>query len=237
MASKSHPNVSEPGLTSTELEDPKENQNNNTETSVAYSENRGAHESTKSSLCSDHSEESMDRSSTTTTTSAITKPHKSNDPRWEAIQLVRARYGPLGLAHFRLLKQVGSGDIGSVYLAELTNTGIGTVTSICRFAMKVMDKVALAQRKKLVRAQTEREVLQCLDHPFLPTLYGHFETEKFACLVMEFCPGGDLHMLRQRQPGRCFAEYAARLYNFCSGSVSVIHRSLKIPFFVLNCSN
>ncbi|KAK9266183.1 hypothetical protein L1049_012405 [Liquidambar formosana] len=54
--------------------------------------------------------------------------------------------------------------------------------------------------------------LQFLDHPFLPTLYSHFETEKFSCLVMEFCPGGDLHALRQRQPGKYFSEHAARFY-------------------------
>ncbi|KAJ4755135.1 Protein kinase superfamily protein [Rhynchospora pubera] len=206
MTSKPDLQTSEPGPTSTELKDPKKNKNIETETNLTHNDNCGAHESRKSSICSDFSEESMD--STSTTTSNMTKPHKSNDPRWEAIQLVRAREGPLGLAHFRLLRQVGSGDIGSVYLAELTSGG----TAICRFAMKVMDKVALAQRKKLIRAQTEREILQCLDHPFLPTLYAHFETDKFTCLVMEFCPGGDLHMLRQRQPGRCFPEYAARFY-------------------------
>ncbi|KAK9108206.1 hypothetical protein Syun_024217 [Stephania yunnanensis] len=78
--------------------------------------------------------------------------------------------------------------------------------------MKVMDKVALSSRKKLPRAQTEREILQSLDHPFLPTLYSHFETDSFSCLVMEFCPGGDLHALRQRQPGKHFPEHAARFY-------------------------
>jgi len=44
----------------------------------------------------------------------------------------------------------------------------------------------------------------------LPTLYTHFETDKFSCLVMEFCPGGDLHTLRQRQPGKYFSEQAAK---------------------------
>ncbi|KAG9147599.1 hypothetical protein Leryth_007387 [Lithospermum erythrorhizon] len=77
--------------------------------------------------------------------------------------------------------------------------------------MKVMDKISLA-RKKLLRAQTEREILQSLDHPFLPTLYSHFETDKFSCLVMEFCPGGDLHTLRQRQPGKHFVEQAVKFY-------------------------
>ena len=134
--------------------------------------------------------------------SGVNKPHKANDSRWVAIRAVRARDGAIGLSHFRLLKRLGCGDIGSVYLAELSATS--------HFAMKVMDKVALEARKKLLRAQTEREILQCLDHPFLPTLYTHFETEKFSCLVMEYCPGGDLHALRQRQPGKYFPEQAAR---------------------------
>ncbi|KAJ0970692.1 hypothetical protein J5N97_018651 [Dioscorea zingiberensis] len=138
-------------------------------------------------------------------TGSANKPHKGNDPRWKAILAVRARDGLLGMSHFRLLKRLGCGDIGSVYLSELSGTR-------CYFAMKVMDKASLASRKKLMRAQTEREILQLLDHPFLPTLYTHFETDRFSCLVMEFCPGGDLHTLRQRQPGKHFSEYAARFY-------------------------
>lgn len=131
------------------------------------------------------------------------KPHKGNDVRWEAVQCVQARDGELGLGHFRLLKKLGFGDIGSVYLAELRSRG-------SLFAMKVMDKGMLASRKKVVRAQTERDILGLLDHPFLPTLYSHFETDKFSCLLMEFCSGGDLHLLRQRQPGKHFSEQAAR---------------------------
>lgn len=146
-----------------------------------------------------------DESTCSSLSSSVNKPHKAQDLRWEAIQVVRARDGVLGLNHFRLLKRLGCGDIGSVYLSELTGTK-------CYFAMKVMDKASLASRKKLLRAQTEREILQSLDHPFLPTLYSHFETEKFSCLVMEFCPGGDLHTLRQRQAGKYFTEQAVKFY-------------------------
>ncbi|KAL3833060.1 hypothetical protein ACJIZ3_007796 [Penstemon smallii] len=163
-------------------------------------------ESTKSSLsrASDSSGLSDD-SNWSNTTGSANKPHKGNDPRWKAILAVRARDGILGMSHFKLLKRLGCGDIGSVYLSELSSTR-------CFFAMKVMDKASLASRKKLTRAQTEREILQLLDHPFLPTLYTHFETDRFSCLLMEYCPGGDLHNLRQRQPGKHFSEYAARFY-------------------------
>ncbi|XP_077216144.1 serine/threonine-protein kinase D6PK-like [Tasmannia lanceolata] len=163
-------------------------------------------ESGKSSMCrGSTSSDISDESTCSSISTSVSKPHKANDSRWEAIQAVRTRDGSLGLTHFRLLKRLGCGDIGSVYLSELSGTK-------SYFAMKVMDKGSLASRKKLLRAQTEREILQSLDHPFLPTLYTHFETDKFSCLVMEFCPGGDLHTLRQRQQGKHFTEQAVKFY-------------------------
>uniref|UniRef100_A0A0D6R6A3 non-specific serine/threonine protein kinase n=1 Tax=Araucaria cunninghamii TaxID=56994 RepID=A0A0D6R6A3_ARACU len=177
-----------------------------TSESAKVSEKGELIESAKSSVCrASNSSGVSDESTCSSLSSSANKPHKSNDPRWEAIRAVRVRDGILGLSHFRLLKRLGCGDIGSVYLSELSGTR-------CCFAMKVMDKGSLASRKKLLRAQTEREILQSLDHPFLPTLYTHFETDKFSCLVMEYCPGGDLHTLRQRQPGKHFSEQAVRFY-------------------------
>lgn len=131
------------------------------------------------------------------------RPHMSKDLRWEAIRHVQKQHGSVGLRHFKLLKKLGSGDIGTVYLSELTSTN-------CLFALKIMDNEFLGNRKKLHRAQTEREILQILDHPFLPTLFAHFTTDRFTCLVMEHCPGGDLHVLRQKQPNKSFSEQAAR---------------------------
>lgn len=140
------------------------------------------------------------------TPGVVIKPHTGGDARWDAVNMV-SKGGSLNLSHFRLLKRLGYGDIGSVYLVELR----GTETF---FAMKVMDKASLASRNKLLRAQTEREILGLLDHPFLPTLYSYFETDKFYCLVMEFCSGGNLHSLRQKQPNKYFTEEAARSFSF-----------------------
>ncbi|XP_074309159.1 serine/threonine-protein kinase KIPK2-like [Silene latifolia] len=133
------------------------------------------------------------------------RPHMSKDVRWDAIRHVKFQHGTLGLENFSLLKKLGCGDIGTVYLAEL-------IGSNCLFAIKVMDNEFLARRKKITRAQTEKEILRMLDHPFLPTLYSQFTSDNLSCLVMEYCPGGDLHVLRQRQPARCFSEQAARFY-------------------------
>ncbi|GFQ06004.1 serine/threonine-protein kinase agc1-5 [Phtheirospermum japonicum] len=145
------------------------------------------------------------RSNSLDSTSGSLKPHTGGDIRWDAISSASSKDSPLGLTNFRLLKRLGYGDIGSVYLVELRGAN-------AFFAMKVMDKGSLASRNKLLRAQTEREILGLLDHPFLPTLYSYFETDKFYCLVMEFCSGGNLHTLRQKQPNKHFTEEAARFY-------------------------
>ncbi|KAK4491869.1 hypothetical protein RD792_002648 [Penstemon davidsonii] len=145
------------------------------------------------------------RSDSLDSTVAPLRPHTGGDVRWDAITSASSKDCPLGLTNFRLLKRLGYGDIGSVYLVELRGTN-------AFFAMKVMDKGSLASRNKLLRAQTEREILGLLDHPFLPTLYSYFETDKFYCLVMEFCSGGNLHTLRQKQPNKHFSEEAARFY-------------------------
>ncbi|CAN6934369.1 hypothetical protein Bca4012_099448 [Brassica carinata] len=148
---------------------------------------------------------SMSEGSNISRFSCGNKPHMSMDVRWEAIKHVKLQYGSLGLRRFNLLKKLGCGDIGTVYLAELIGTN-------CLFAIKVMDNEFLARRKKSPRAQAERDILKMLDHPFLPTLYAQFTSDNLSCLVMEYCPGGDLHVLRQKQLGRCFPEPAARFY-------------------------
>ncbi|KAE8682439.1 Protein kinase G11A [Hibiscus syriacus] len=132
------------------------------------------------------------------------RPHMSKDLRWGAIRSIWKQHGSLSLNHFKLLKKLGCGDIGTVYLAELTNTN-------CLFALKVMNNEFLLDHKKISRAQTE-EIMQMLDHPFLPTLYAYLATEQLSFLVMEYCSGGDLHVLRQKQPGRSFSEQAVRFY-------------------------
>lgn len=162
------------------------------------------------------------RSNSLENSSAHFKPHTGGDVRWDAVNAI-SKGSSLNLSNFRLLKRLGYGDIGSVYLVELRGTK-------AYFAMKVMDKASLASRNKLLRAQTEREILGLLDHPFLPTLYSYFDTDKFYCLVMEFCSGGNLHSLRQKQPNKHFTEEAARSVTFFFPHCFVLLRKLALSF-------
>ncbi|GMJ12600.1 PINOID, ABRUPTUS [Hibiscus trionum] len=136
------------------------------------------------------------------------KPHRSSDLAYSTIRsLTLAQKKGLTFRDFRLLRNIGSGDIGTVYLCRLAN-----VDENCFYAMKVVDKEALAMKKKVQRAEMEKKILKMLDHPFLPTLYAEFEASNFSCIVMEYCSGGDLHSLRHKQPQKRFSLNSARFY-------------------------
>nr|AML78648.1 putative LOV domain-containing protein [Miconia bicolor] len=133
------------------------------------------------------------------------KPHRKDTVPWKAIQKILDSEEQLGLKHFRPVKPLGSGDTGSVHLVELCGTGQF-------FAMKAMDKNVMLNRNKVHRACAEREILDMLDHPFLPALYASFQTKTHICLITDYCPGGELFMLLDRQPSKVLKEDAVRFY-------------------------
>ncbi|KAK9093301.1 hypothetical protein Syun_028212 [Stephania yunnanensis] len=168
---------------------------------------------------------SFDTSTLATTTmspspenSTFTKPphRSSSDSAWEAIRSAAERRptGVLSFRDFKLIRQIGSGDIGTVYLCCLKeqDSNVNNTYNSHLYAMKVVDKQVLAVKKKMNRAETEKRILKMLDHPFLPTLYTDFEASHFSCVVMEFCSAGDLHSLRHKQPGKRFSISSARFY-------------------------
>ncbi|GJS96883.1 putative LOV domain-containing protein [Tanacetum coccineum] len=133
------------------------------------------------------------------------KPHRRDTSAWRAILKVIESGENLGLKHFRPVKPLGSGDTGSVHLVELCGTGEF-------FAMKAMDKGVMINRNKVHRACAEREILDVLDHPFLPALYASFQTPTHVCLITDYCPGGELFMILDRQPMKVLKEDAVRFY-------------------------
>nr|AML79583.1 putative LOV domain-containing protein [Hydrangea quercifolia] len=133
------------------------------------------------------------------------KPHRKDSSSWRAIQKILDSGEQIGLKHFKPIKPLGSGDTGSVHLVELCGTGE-------QFAMKTMDKSIMLNRNKVHRACAEREILDMLDHPFLPALYASFQTKTHVCLVTNYCPGGELFLLLDSQPMKVLKEDAVRFY-------------------------
>ncbi|XP_078180915.1 phototropin 1 [Carex rostrata] len=157
----------------------------------------------------------------------LPKPHKKSNSSWRAIEKILEKGEQISLKHFRPVKSLGAGDTGSVHLVELTETGEF-------FAMKAMDKNVMLNRNKVHRATAERQILDLLDHPFLPTLYASFQTKTHICLITDYYPGGELFMLLDRQPQKVLREDAVRFfaaevvvaleYLHCQG---IIYRDLK----------
>nr|AML78015.1 putative LOV domain-containing protein [Hypecoum procumbens] len=135
----------------------------------------------------------------------LPKPHRRDSSSWQAIQKILDSGEQIGLKHFRPVKPLGSGDTGSVHLVELCGTGEF-------FAMKTMDKGIMLNRNKVHRACAEREILDLLDHPFLPVLYASFQTKTHICLITDYCPGGELFVLLDMQPLKVLKEDAVRFY-------------------------
>ncbi|KAH8955163.1 hypothetical protein BDL97_08G120500 [Sphagnum fallax] len=129
--------------------------------------------------------------------SLLMTPHVRDDDVWKKKDLC--------VEDFKPVKAVGNGDMGTVFLVVHESTNMP-------YAMKVMKKDALVSKNTTIRAQTEKDILSSLQHPFLPSLLATFESEKHSFLVMDYCTGGDLNVLRQRQPEKIFSVSAARFY-------------------------
>nr|AML76439.1 putative LOV domain-containing protein [Cinnamomum camphora] len=157
----------------------------------------------------------------------LPRPHKKHNSSWKAIRKIIESGEQISLKHFNPIRPLGCGDTGSVHLVELKGTGE-------LFAMKAMDKSVMLNRNKVHRACIEREIISLLDHPFLLTLYTSFQTATHVCLITDFCAGGELFALLDKQPMKIFKEDAARFfaaevvvgleYLHCLG---IIYRDLK----------
>ncbi|KAH9694222.1 phototropin-2 [Citrus sinensis] len=103
------------------------------------------------------------------------------------------------------VRELPDANLVSVHLVELQGAGE-------LYAMKAMEKSVMLNRNKVHRACIEREIMSLLDHPFLPTLYASFQTSTHICLITDFCPGGELFALLDKQPMKIFREDSARFY-------------------------
>jgi len=90
-------------------------------------------------------------------------------------------------SHFELLKVLGQGSFGKVFLVrKISSKDAGTL-----YAMKVLKKATLKVRDRQ-RTKMERDILTDVNHPFIVRLHYAFQTEGKLYLILEFLRGGDL---------------------------------------------
>lgn len=108
--------------------------------------------------------------------------------------------GPDSFTHVKLL---GRGSFGEVYQVRHRRTNQ-------EFAMKILQKSKVTRGNLLRYAQTERNVLSYIRHPYIVSLHYAFQTASHLVLVLHLCTGGNLQ--RYITEHRRLQEPLARLY-------------------------
>jgi len=108
---------------------------------------------------------------------------------------------------FALLKTLGKGGYGKVILVRKKNQpDEGKL-----FAMKSLKKATIVTSKKDTdHTKAERNILETVRHPYIVQLRYAFQTDGKLYLILEYCQGGELFMLMERQGN--FLEPMAKFY-------------------------
>ena len=86
---------------------------------------------------------------------------------------------------FEILELIGGGSFGKIFKVKQKNT-----SKI--YAMKVLNKSYLIQKKLLRYAITECTILKNSDCPFILKLHYSFQTPENLYMILDYCPIGDL---------------------------------------------
>jgi len=137
----------------------------------------------------------------------------------------RLKQGNVGLDDFELLRVLGKGSFGKVFLVRLIATG-GV------YALKVLKKSEVVRRRQVEHTKAERRIMGGIDHPFVVALRFAFQTEDKLYMVTDYCKGGELffHLKKLRTfPEPMVRFFAAELVCALSHlhSLDIVYRDLK----------
>ena len=107
------------------------------------------------------------------------------------------------LEDFKILKILGKGSFGKVYLVKNINTDK-------IYAMKVLDKQFVIKKNQINHTKTERIALEKLKHPFIVRLSYAFQDMRNLYFITEFLQGGELFFHLKKNSG--YKEKAVKFY-------------------------
>nr|KAJ3420458.1 hypothetical protein HK105_005650 [Polyrhizophydium stewartii] len=162
------------------------------------------------------------------------KSEEDAAPEWAAYYgreraYLRKRRTRMRISHFQIVKQVGQGGYGQVFLARKKDT-----QELC--ALKRMNKKLLQRMGEIQHILTERDILARTSSPWLVKLLYAFQD-----MDNEYVPGGDFRtllnasgVLRQECAQTYFAEMCAAV--FALHGFGFIHRDLKPENFLIDAT-
>ena len=138
--------------------------------------------------------------------------------RWIALQ-------PVQEEDFALFRVLGRGAFGTVYMCKRTQSGK-------IFAVKIMNKKRVKMKNSVNSAIKERNLMICIDSPYVVCLRFAFTTQQDLYLGFDLMMGGDMkhHLTRKACFGLSETKYfAARILMgvMALHDKDIVHRDLK----------
>ena len=62
-------------------------------------------------------------------------------------------------------------------------------------ALKMLKKTEIIRLKQIEHVKSEKKILQTIDHPFIVTMQGSFQTESHVFMLLDYACGGELFSL------------------------------------------
>ena len=130
---------------------------------------------------------------------------------------------------YKIIKLLGEGTYGAVYLAENNFTKE-------QVAMKKISKNS-EDLLSDVEIMNEVEILKSLDHPDIVKIYEFYKTDNYYYIIMEFCTGGELYDVINDEFSE--TEIAVIFKQILSGlaylhSHNIVHRDLKLENILIS---
>ena len=137
---------------------------------------------------------------------------------------------------FEILKELGCGSFGRVFLARHTKTKV-------KYAIKAIDKQNKTNIEEKPYFRRELEVMYKIHHPNVVKLFGHFEDNKYCYFIMEYISKGNVYNLltvdKKRQLSTkviatIMKDVISATYFLHNMNPPIIHRDIKPENVLLN---
>ena len=145
---------------------------------------------------------------------------------------LRKRRTRTNLIQFTVLKQIGQGGYGQVFLVRKKDTD-----EVC--ALKKMSKIHLKKMNEVNHILTERDILTQTRSEWLTRLLYAFQDFEHVYLAMEYVPGGDMRTMMNKagilhEPDAMF--YMAEMFVAVNElhKLGYLHRDLKPENFLID---
>ena len=98
----------------------------------------------------------------------------------------------LSVHDFKLIKVIGKGSFGKVYLVRALTSNILIDSKTDAFAMKVLKKSEVIKRHQIDHTNAERHIMERIHHPFILSLRYAFQTHHKLYMITDYCAGGEV---------------------------------------------